>query len=231
MDRGRGRERGATLIESLGIGSGHLILASVERIAQCELNVALRTGQGETLGVIGRNQKRDDGSVLRIAGGVAFQALAGGNYGDILQHGSGLGLGAAIGRAREKYVDASPGPDESGDRDDLIDADGDRAHPGRNQRRQTGTGIFRSQLAGQDELAFGDGKNHAAAHHFRAGAVGSSGQGRGGILDGADIMLFDSGSDLNIVGSHNDIDAGLPAGRASTLQILVYEQADESAQG
>ncbi len=128
--------------------------------------MAFRTGQSETFSVIGRNQKRNDGSVLSIAGGVALQALASGNHGDVLQYRCGLGLGAAVGGSGEKNVDAGTGTDEAGDGDDLIDADGNGAHSGWNQGRQTGASVFRRELAGQNELAFGDGEDHAAAHHF-----------------------------------------------------------------
>jgi hypothetical protein len=42
-------------------------------------------------------------------------------------------------------------------------------------------------------------------------------------------MLFDPGSDLNVVGGHDDVRAGLAVGRASALQILVDDEADDDA--
>jgi hypothetical protein len=44
-------------------------------------------------------------------------------------------------------------------------------------------------------------------------------------------MLFDSGSDLNVIGSHENVDAGLANDGASPLQVFVDDEADEGAQG
>ena len=83
-------ERGDSLVKSSGVGRRYLILLGVERIAQRELNVSFRTGEGQALGIVGRNQKGDHGRVLGLAGGGSLQRMAGSKHGDILQNGRGL---------------------------------------------------------------------------------------------------------------------------------------------
>ena len=173
----------------------------VQRVAQRELNLAFGTGKGETFGVLGRSQKRDYGSVLSFTGGVALQRVAGGNHSYILQDRGGLRLGAAVGGSGKENVDAGTRTDETRDGDHFIHAHRYGAHAGWNQRRQTGSGILGSQLAGQNEFALGDGNDHTAAQDLRLLAVSASRQAIRGKLGDPCVMLFDPGSNLNVVGS------------------------------
>ncbi len=95
--------------------------------------MTLGASQREAFRIIGRSQKSDHRRALRFSGGVAFQSVAGGDDGDVLQDGGGLTLGATVGSASKEYIDASAGADEASDGDDLIDADGDGTHAGWNQ--------------------------------------------------------------------------------------------------
>ena len=136
MRRGRGsRRRSATLKKSPGIGGRNFILLSVEGVAQGELNAAFLGGQGKTFRVIRRNEKRDDGRILRIACRIPLETLAGGNYGDILQYGSGLTFGATFWRTGQENIYACAGPDEARNGDDFIHAYGYGAHTRRDEGR------------------------------------------------------------------------------------------------
>ena len=211
VTRLRSRRGSATFVESFGVNGRHCILVSIEGIAKRELNAAFGAGEGEAFGVIRRNQNSDDRGILGVAGGVSLQVLASGNHGDILQHRGGLILGATVWGSGKENIDASAGTDETGDGDNLIDADGNGAHAGRNKRGQAGAGIFRRQLARQYEFAPRDWEYHTTAQHLGPETVGSSGQRVGGIFDDADVMLFDSGADLNLIGGDNDVGAWVAA--------------------
>jgi hypothetical protein len=52
-DRRGGRRCYASAVEASGIGGGYLVLLSVERIAQGELNASFGTREREALGIVG----------------------------------------------------------------------------------------------------------------------------------------------------------------------------------
>ena len=150
MNRRRSRGRRATLVKSLGVGCGHFFLMSIEGVAQGELNMAFGTGQGKTFRIIGGNQKSDDGRALRLAGGIALQSVAGGDDGNILQYGGGLGsselpLGVPVRRISTRV----PGPTKPATETTSFTRTETARIPGGIRDGQTGAGIFRSELAGQ----------------------------------------------------------------------------------
>ena len=218
-------------IEASRIGGRHFVLLGVERIAQCELNMSLGTGERQTLCIVRRNQKRDHRGVLRFAGRGALQGVAGSKHRDILQDSRGLLVAPTARSARKQNVHAGSRSDKSGNGNNFIDANGNGAHARRNQRWQSGAGVLASQAIGQDKFAARDRDDNAMTYDFRFLSRRGRREVAGGNPDDLDVVLFDSRADLKIIGSHHDFHASFRRPAALRLQALVDINACQEADG
>ncbi len=145
----------------------------VERVAQCELNLALGARERQALGLLGRHRHRHDRDLHGLAVFlVLLHPRAGGQHLDVGEDDLGGHVDGIVGRARRRqHVDARAGQNVAGDADDLVHAHRHGAHALGNHRRQARAGFLRGQLGRQDRLVLDDADDDAAADDLRRAAT------------------------------------------------------------
>ena len=91
--------------------------------------------------------------------------------------------------------------------------------------------ILRGKLTGQDKFALGNRNDDAAAQHLGSLGISTGWPPSGREFCQAHVSFFDPAANLYVIGSDHDVNAALAAGRSSSLQIFINQEADERPQG
>ena len=163
MDHGRHNRNPKQLCDGRPLG---FLRLGIERISQDELHFGFAARQVQYFRLIGTHQQVDDLGGLRLAIGSLLDFLTRREDLDVLENGAALGSSARLllvgSCAGHQHIDSHTGQYKSSQTDDLVHAQGDRAHAHRDGSRETGTGAFRGQSVHEDGLPLVDCGDNAA---------------------------------------------------------------------
>ena len=139
--------------------------ACVRSVAQNKVDRALGACQNGALRLLRSQQQRHHRYVRRLARGVGFELVAGGQDDGVLQYGRRNRLGRDVRVVGHQHVEMRAGNQKSGHPYHLVGAQRDGAHSVRDLARKPGAGSCGRQVAVQDGLAFAQRKEDLAANH------------------------------------------------------------------